>query len=180
MADRRSRAARLLLRVPCRCHPVLRATYPREPDRREEHMIETATTERPTTTGSDVVPTHRQGCGFTVAIDQLDDQDSRPTRYQVLTSLGCCPSWCELPADHDIDTDARIPRAAVYQLDDRVHVSVCETANRTDAFPATTIEIDFVAHGSFSREEALDIERALGAAFERRDEILAGSAVGAH
>ena len=44
--------------------------------------------------------------------------------------------------------------AAVFDLGDRAHVSVCEVVFPEDAFQRTTIEVDFIARGRLELGEA--------------------------
>jgi hypothetical protein len=86
-----------------------------------------------------------------------------------------CPFWCELPADHDIGEEVRLHRAAVFEIDDRAHVSVAQPHHRPDPAregQAAPVDIDFRTHGSFTIDEAMQIHHALQAAYQRHDEIL--------
>lgn len=97
-----------------------------------------------------------------------------PSAYQALATLAC-PRWCELPADHEQDSEAgRVHRAAIFDLDGRAHVSVAEVIFPGDGFVSTSIDVDFHTNASVFRvDEAERIGQALGAAFRRRGEIVA-------
>jgi hypothetical protein len=90
-----------------------------------------------------------------------------------------CPVWCELPAGHDADSKLRAHRAAVFDLDDRAHVSVVEVVvvrgqdHGVYGLLPTMIDVEFRVDGSFDEAETWQIHDALQAAYRRRDEIAA-------
>jgi hypothetical protein len=45
----------------------------------------------------------------------------------IATAFGC-PTWCELPADHDLDRDSldRKHMAAMFEIPGKVEISVCQ------------------------------------------------------
>lgn len=124
------------------------------------------------------VPTGSGAAGY--AADGRREVPSCPTAYQVQSGLAC-PDWCELPAGHDAGGGERAHRAAVWELDDRAHVSVVEIVAPGDLerltggkpLPPTEIAVDVHAAATLTNDEAEQLYRALEVAFARRDEIVA-------
>jgi hypothetical protein len=96
--------------------------------------------------------------------------------HDVLTEQAC-PSWCERPAGHDVDSTLRGHRAAAFDLDERAHVSVVEVAcgqhHGVGELAPAMIDVEFWVKGTFDDAETRQIHDALQAAYRRRDEIAA-------
>jgi hypothetical protein len=52
-----------------------------------------------------------------------------PIDMATITAAFGCPTWCELPADHDLDTDSldRAHRAAIFEIPGKVEISVYQS-----------------------------------------------------